>query len=128
MKALRQWKVLLGLLVVFLAGITIGSVGTLRYVQKRYEERANPDNWGPRTMTWLRTELQLSPEQETQIRPSVDRTVGELVALHDKAETERKDIFLRMLVEVTQYLTPQQHEKLKSMLQDRKHQQSTGKS
>jgi len=120
MSMLRNWKIALGLLVVFLAGMTIGSVGTLRWIQKRYEERANPDNWGPRTIAWLRTDLHLTPEQESQIRPRVDRAVGELVTLRDNADKDRKAIFHRMLGEVAQYLTPAQRDQLKTMLLDKK--------
>lgn len=126
MTLLRHWKLLLGLLAVFLAGTATGSVGMRSWIMKRFEERVNPDNWGPRTMNWLRTDLELSTEQETRVLPSVDQAVGGLVALRDNTDRERRAILSRMLTEVAQHLTPSQRDQLRTLIQDMEHRRKAG--
>jgi hypothetical protein len=114
---LRHWKLVLGLLVVFLAGGVTGSVLTLGVVHKRYRERLNPDTWGPRTVAWLHRELKLTPEQEEQARPIVDEEVGELVRLRDGADKERRVIIGRMLLRIAENLTPEQRDRLQELIE-----------
>lgn len=104
-----------GLLVIFVAGIVVGSAGTARFLQKRYEERVNPDNWEPRTMNWLTTELELTPQQQDQVRPAVQAAVAELVQLRDRIDNERRATLHQMLQQILPHLKPAQKEKLQDM-------------
>jgi len=105
-----------GLLLIFVAGIVVGSAGTLRFVQKRYEERMNSQSWEPRTMAWLNQELELTPQQQDQVRPAVQAAVADLVQLRDRADKERRATLHRMLQQVFQHLTPTQQDKLQDMI------------
>jgi hypothetical protein len=114
-----------GMLVVFVAGIVVGGAGTLRLVQQRYEERMNPENWEPRTMTWLSQELELTPQQHEQVRPAVRQAVADLSAFSDRADEDRRAILGRMLVQVSQQLTPTQQDRLREMIQQSQAKQKT---
>ncbi len=114
-----------GILLVFVAGIVVGSAGTLRFVQQRYEERMSPQSWEPRTMTWLSQELELTPQQQEQVRPTVRQTVGDLSAFRDRADEERRAILGRMLVQVSQHLTPTQQDRLREMIRQSQAKQQT---
>jgi hypothetical protein len=114
---LRHWRLILGLVVVFLAGGVTGSVLTLGAVHRRYQQLQHPDTWGPRTLAWLHRELKLTPEQEEQARPIVDEEVGELVRLRDGADKDRRVIIGRMLLRVAEHLTPEQRDRLQELIE-----------
>lgn len=116
MKWLHRFLWIGGLLLIFVAGIVVGSAGTLRFVQKRHEERMNPQNWEPRTMAWLNQELELTPPQQDQVRPAVQAAVADLVQLRDRADKERRATLHQMLRQVFQHLTPTQQDKLQDMI------------
>jgi hypothetical protein len=121
---LRYWKLVLGLLVVFLAGAVVGGIGSLRYVQKQQEDKMNADNWAPGTLQWLRKELALTPDQEAQVRPIVEESMAEMRVLRDTGWKERDAIFARMFARMWGSLTPEQRGRLEAL--DRKSKQQKG--
>jgi hypothetical protein len=114
----RRFVWLLGLVIIFLAGVVVGSAGTVRFIQKQYEQRMNPDSWEPRTMTWLTKELELTPSQEEQVRPAVREAVADLSQLRERADRERRAILGRMLVQIAEPLSPSQQEKLQKLIRE----------
>src|SRR5262245_52027795 len=113
----RRRFLLLGfMLIVFAAGVVIGSVVTVRLAQQRIQERLDPQSWQPRTMSWLRTELKLTDEQNSRVEPIVSQAIGELKYLKEQGERERQAIFGRMFGEIGGVLTTQQQESLRSIL------------
>ena len=115
-----------GILLVFVAGIVVGSTGTLRFVQQRYEERMNPQSWEPRAMAWLIQELELTPQQQGQVRPAVQAAVADLVQLRDRADKERRATLHRMLQQVFQHLTLAQQDKLQEMIRQNRLREQAG--
>jgi hypothetical protein len=113
---LRRWKLILALVVVFVAGLAVGIAGTLRAVQKRIQDAQNPATWTPRTLDWLRKELRLTPEQEEKVRPAVEEAVAELKDLRDNADRTRRALIGRMLFQVSDHLDETQREKLRDIV------------
>src|SRR5438552_3004668 len=112
----RRFKILVGLLVVFLAGAAVGGVVVVRAVHKKVLEKTDAARWEPSTMSWLRKEVALTGEQETQVKPAVHEAVDQLKSLRDRTESERKSIWGAMLMQVSDVLTPAQRDKLRGMI------------
>jgi hypothetical protein len=112
MSWLRHWKTIVGLVVVFAAGVLFGVVGTAGAVKKEYARRMDPTTWTPRTMAWIADAGDLTPSQTEGIRPDVEATVKELTKLKTDAEAQRKMILASLLAEILPKLEPAQREKL----------------
>lgn len=115
----RHWKTVAGLLVVFAAGAVIGGVGTIRIVQRAVADKMNAATWTPRTLQWLRQEAKLTPEQESLIRPSVEKMTQELIELRSEAEARRREIFGRTLIAAAVHLSPPQQELLRAAIREK---------
>ena len=117
MTLFRSWGLLLGLVIVFLAGVVLGVGGTLRWVQRYAAERRDESNWKPRMIQWLGNELTLTSEQATAIEPYVETAVVDLSGLRERAEAERRAILGRMLFAVNAQLDSVQQGKLREVIQ-----------
>jgi hypothetical protein len=113
---MRRWKAVLSLVVVFLAGMIVGGVLMLGGIHRWHQNRINAETWTPRTMTWLRREVQLAPEQESKVEPIVVRAMQDLSELRDRADGERKAIFSRLFLELSEHLTAEQQQKMKESI------------
>lgn len=112
----RYWKTILGLVAVFVAGIAIGGIGTVRMVKRVVADRMDSTKWTSRTLSWLHDEVQLTPEQESAARPAVEKMTHEFIDLRAEAEGRRREIYGRMLLDVAAHLTPDQQQRLKSAI------------
>jgi hypothetical protein len=123
MSILRNWKTILGLLALFAAGVIVGGVLTLGAVRKIMLRRADPDTWAPRTLAWFHDEMHTTPEQESQLRPIIDRGVADMVKLRDEGEEHWRSIVGSMIVEAAPILTDTQREEMRDAIrraQDKK--------
>ncbi|MBS0209173.1 MAG: hypothetical protein JSS27_09485 [Planctomycetes bacterium] len=107
------WKTIVGLLVVFTAGLLIGSALTVGAIQRTARERMNPDNWTPRTLDWLRSEAKLRPDQESAVRPLVERSMQEMRELRDESSQRWRAVVGKLLTEVMPQLDESQQEQLR---------------
>lgn len=119
-----SWKLMLAMGCTFVSGAVIGSVATVRVVQKHVAARMDHQQWGPRTMAWLTKELTLTAQQQQELRPVVDSMVDRLKQLRDDAESGRKGIIYQLLVEIDSTLTPEQRDTLKRLIQERQAQKA----
>jgi hypothetical protein len=74
MKILKNWKVILAIVLVFGAGVATGSVLTLLKFKYAFERGFTVENWNSMTMGFLQKELKLTPEQEQKVRAIVEET------------------------------------------------------
>ncbi|MBL9090036.1 MAG: hypothetical protein JNL96_02350 [Planctomycetaceae bacterium] len=112
MSLLRYWRALLALSVVFVAGIVVGGVGTVRYIQREYRAKLDDSTWAPRTLDWLRTAAALTPEQERQIEPIVHDAIEQMKELRDSSEAQRRGVVKELLTAVAVSLPDEQRAKL----------------
>lgn len=119
----KPWKVVTAFVGVFVAGLLVGGLVTLRVVKAQAPQRmAAADQYGPFLMKRLVNRLELTPEQQTKIKPLVDRAAGELHQVRRKAWTESQAILERIDKEITAELTPAQRatfEKLQNEQRER---------
>jgi hypothetical protein len=115
----RYVKVAVSLLVIFVAGLVIGGAVTLGWIKREADARRNPQNWTPRTITWLQKELNLTPPQVEAIQPKVDKAMSELKAVQEHGRTQSGRIAYRMLDEIVPDLSPAQQEQFKELRKKR---------
>ncbi len=119
----KPWKVVTAFVGVFVAGLLVGGLVTLRVVKAQAPQRmAATDQYGPFLMKRLVNRLELTPEQQTKIKPLVDRAAGELHQVRRKAWTDSQAILERIDKEITAELTPAQRatfEKLQNEQRER---------
>ena len=104
MKLLRHWKMTLGLLAIFVAGMGTGFVLTVRGIMKFVKHQAIPEVWITARMKELDQRLKLTDEQQARIKPLLSATVD---GFHDIVHRG----FAEFLV-----LIGQTHEKVNSEL------------
>jgi len=108
----KPWKVILAFTGIFLAGILVGSLVTLRWGVNRVHHLPGGDQMGREMMQRLTSQLDLTAEQQDKIRPIVDRTADELRELRRTAQRASAAALVRMHNEVAPLLTPAQKIKL----------------
>lgn len=74
MKTLKDWKVILAVVLVFGAGLVTGSVLSFVHFKHAFERGFTVDNWTSATMKILQKDLNLTPEQEPKVRSIVKET------------------------------------------------------
>ncbi len=74
MKILKNWKVILAIVLVFGAGVVTGSVLTFLKFKYALERGFTVENYNSMTMRFLQKELKLTPEQEPKVRVIVEET------------------------------------------------------
>ena len=74
MKILKNWKVILAIVLVYGAGVVTGSVLSFVHFKHAFEHGFTVENWNAMTMKILQKELKLTPEQEPKVRVIVEET------------------------------------------------------
>ena len=118
MSGWKYVKTIAWLLAVFVAGLLVGGVVTVRVVQHQYRERMNSATWMPRTMTWLESTLRLTSDQELRIRPVVETSMEKMAELRTRVAAERKQLFGDMFVELATHLSDDQRRQLQHAIQE----------
>ena len=108
-----KWKLALGFLLVFFAGVATGS-----FVWKWHRHP-----WGPRPANVLaehinerlRHELGLSAEQSAKIAPIVEQSAKKLEAIRVESARRVRQTFAETNLQISPKLTPEQRKKLADM-------------
>ena len=112
----KPWKVILAFTGIFLAGILVGSLVTLRWGVNRSHRQPGGEQMGPALMQRLTHQLDLTADQQEKIRPIVDRTADELRDLRRSTQRSSAAALVRMHTAVEPLLTPAQKIKLDELV------------
>jgi len=116
----KQWKIWLGVLLIFAAGLCIGSVGTGLVL--RHKVLAFLDEGPPATQRLLTKrltrKLDLTPQQQQVIAGKIAATQQRILALRSRYQPETAMIIRDGVMDIRQDLTPEQQEKLDRLYQD----------
>ena len=104
----QPWKVIIVLLGIFVAGGVTGGFATLRVWKTKMMNRPVPEEWAPKHLRRITERLELTPEQEDQIRPIVRRSMEELNAIRNHSMAKTQGVVEAMQKEITEKLTPEQ--------------------
>lgn len=111
----KPWQVILVLAGIFAAGGVAGGFVTLRFCKDRIVNRPVPEEWAPKHLKRLKDRLELTPEQQEQIRPIVKRNMERLNRIRSSSWEETKTVVSGMQQEISAKLTPEQRAKFEQM-------------
>lgn len=111
---MKKWKIWLGVLLIFAAGLCIGGVGTGLVL--RHQVMALLDEGPPATQRLLTKrltrKLDLSPQQQQQVAAKIAATQERILALRGRYQPEAAMIIEDGVRDIRQDLNPEQQKKL----------------
>jgi len=107
----KPWKVILAFTGIFLAGILVGGLVTLRVGKSLAQRLPMAEQYGPKLMQRLVTQLDLTPEQQDKIKPIVDQAAEQLRELRRTTQRTTASVLERMQGDIGAVLTPAQKTK-----------------
>src|SRR4030095_7429368 len=117
MNSALKWKLIAGFLLVFMAGGATGVFVTMA-IGHHFMFGLHPHGMVAAAMKKrLRSQLQLTDEQMTKIGPIVEKTGAQLEQIRGDTGKRVREIIGQSHREISQYLTPEQQERLKQMEQ-----------
>jgi Spy/CpxP family protein refolding chaperone len=108
MKALKHWKVILAVVLVFAAGAVTGSVATTLHVKHAFERSLKVENWTADAMKHLQKDLTLTPWQQPKIKAILDDTAHQVVESFELAIKESGTNIVASWKRIDGELTPEQ--------------------
>jgi Spy/CpxP family protein refolding chaperone len=111
----KPWKVIVVLIGIFAAGGVTGGFVTLRFFKNKILNRPVPEEWAPRHLKRLAERLELTPDQQDQIRPIVRRNMEQLNRVRNQSMTETQATVEGMQREISEKLTAEQRLKFEQM-------------
>lgn len=110
---MRKWKLVTGVVLVFVLGVLAGSLGTHLY-QRQWSERFWKDPAARRAvfLQRLTRKLQLSEAQQKEFKAIVEEVDGKLQSLRRDSRAEIKSIIDESFTRMKEKLTPEQQKKL----------------
>ncbi len=123
---MKNWKAVVGALLLFLLGMAAGVLGTVGMVRHRWMQR------GPRVMAdfvvrRLSWELRLDRAQRSQLHAIVNNGWQEMKAVHEQVRPQVEGILSNSEAKVRLILRPDQLEKFDKLIAERKAKQAQSK-
>ncbi len=116
----KPWKVILAFTGIFLAGVLVGGSVALRVGRNILHRAPMGDEYGPRMMKQLTSELDLTADQQAKVEPIVTSASEELRALRRSTQRMSAAVLVRMQGEIAAQLTPEQKTKFDAMVAKQK--------
>lgn len=104
----RHWKMIIGLMAIFGAGVGTGGVGTILLLQRVFSSPVATQRWADDKLADLDHKLKLSPEQKTKIRPIIVAAAERLRAIGGEAFDKIITTAEQAHADVAKELTPEQ--------------------
>lgn len=76
MSILRHWKMILGLLALFTAGLVAGMLLAVGGIMKMVKHQARPEVWVKARVGEMDRALKLNPEQREKVKPILEEAAG----------------------------------------------------
>ncbi|BBO75259.1 hypothetical protein DSCW_26760 [Desulfosarcina widdelii] len=111
---MNRWKVIAGILLIFILGALTGAMGTNTFFKHRIKRFMDPKGPPPPILILQRQmdELTLSQEQQNRIDALFDDMHREFTDLWKKSQPVFKQLFDQYLLRIREVLNPAQQEKL----------------
>lgn len=110
MRLLRHWKMIIGLLAIFGAGVGTGAIGTVITLHRVFTKREPQGQWVNARLSDLERHLKLTPEQQEKVRPMVQKAGQRFRAIGTESFEKIIDVANETHEEVARELTPEQRE------------------
>jgi Spy/CpxP family protein refolding chaperone len=121
MNSALKWKLIAGALLVFIAG---GATGVFMTIAIGHHFMFGPHRQGVVAQAMknrLKWQLRLTDEQMTKISPIIEKTGAQLEQIRGDTGKRVRDTIAEAHREISQYLTPEQQERLKQMEARQRH-------
>ena len=113
-ETMKNWRLILCLMGIFLVGAVTGGLVTLR-VWPEFAHRRTPEQWRAVQMKRLVHRLDLTPTQVEQIRPIITGSAEELRQLRHRFFQQTVELTEKMEADLASVLTPGQRAELARM-------------
>jgi hypothetical protein len=112
---MKKWKLVTGVILVFILGALAGSLGTHLY-QRQWSERFWKDPAARKTvfLQRLTRHLQLSEAQQKDFKAIVEDVDGKLQSLRRESRAQIKSIIDESFIRMKEKLSPDQQKKLEA--------------
>ncbi len=107
----KPWKVILAFTGIFVAGLLVGGLVTLRWGKNFTQRQPMGEQFGPQLMQRLVTQLDLTPAQQEKVKPIIDSAAEELKQLRRTTQRASAAVLVRMQGDIGAVLTPEQRAK-----------------
>jgi Spy/CpxP family protein refolding chaperone len=101
---------------IFLAGILVGGLVTLRVGRNFAQRLPMSEQFGPQLLRRLVTQLDLTPEQQEKMKPIVSQAAEELRELRRSTQRTSAAVVVRMQGDIAALLTPAQKVKFDELV------------
>lgn len=120
MNSALKWKLIVGFLLVFIAG---GATGVFVTMAMGHRFMFGPHHgFAAQAMkNRLKWQLRLTDEQMTKISPIIEKTATQLEQIRGDTGKRVRDVIAESHRDIVQYLTPEQQQRLKQMEERRRH-------
>jgi hypothetical protein len=114
---MKTWHVILGIAIVFLAGILAGAGGALLIVKHRIDRMiiGGPDQVRAALVVRLSRELKLDPAQRVNVARVVEAAQEKMVKLRATVQPEAEKIVADGIAQMEPGLSPEQRDKLNQL-------------
>jgi len=120
MNATDRWKIVLTLIAIFVAGAVTGAFLTIRAMKYEMPRRIEVPPGTPFLVDRWLAHLHFTPNQDQKVRPIIEQVDNELRDLRALDLREIEGILDRAQDRMNAVLTPDQRERLRQMLEERK--------
>jgi Spy/CpxP family protein refolding chaperone len=114
-RLLKHGKLVGAILLVFIAGLIGGSLGTLALLKKKILQTRETTYLSERWLTRMESRLDLTQEQILQIKPVVESTLADVQRKRLRVWAEVKELFQSADQEILSKLTPDQQKKYETL-------------
>jgi Spy/CpxP family protein refolding chaperone len=121
MNSALKWKLIAGFLLVFIAGSATGVFVTMSIGHHFIFAQHPPGATAKAMKNRLKWQLRLTDDQIAKISPIIDKTGAQLEQIRGDTGKRVRDAIVEAHREISQYLTPEQQERLKQMEARQRH-------
>ena len=121
MNSALKWKLIAGFLLVFMAGGATGVFVSMTMAHRFMFAPHPPGVVAQMMKNRLKWQLRLTDDQMTKISPIIEKTGAQLEEIRGDTGKHVRDTIVEAHREISQYLTPEQQERLKQMEQRQRH-------
>jgi hypothetical protein len=118
MSILRHWKMILGLLALFAAGVATGMVLAVGGIMKIVSHQSKPEVWVKGRVAELNHALALSPEQQAKTKPILENSAKRVREVIAEGFGKMLAIVQDTHEEINNELTPEQQKKWGKLRQE----------
>ncbi|MDY0377448.1 MAG: hypothetical protein RBR01_03335, partial [Desulfobacterales bacterium] len=116
---MKKWRLIAGILLVFILGLVVGSWGTGMYLRNRLDRfRENPETRKTSIMDRLNRRLGLTDAQRSAFESIVNETEQKVGKSFEKHEAEMKGFIEESFAQMARILSPEQRKKLDALRQE----------